>query len=91
MGRLLDDGRLPLDDLAWFKAATEDAKAFYLEALTAQPGEYDQQELENVLWNQTALGAAILKFNKDFKAHPDTATLAVITAPRITEHQESGS
>lgn len=91
MGRLLDDGRLPLDDLAWFKAATEDAKAFYLEALTAQPGEYDQQELENVLWNQTALGAAILTFNKGFKAHPDTATFAVITAPRITEHQESGS
>ena len=91
MGRLLDDGRLPLDDLGWFKAATEDAKAFYLEALTAQPGEYDQQALENVLWNQTALGAAILKFNKGFKAHPDTATFSVITAPRIAEHQESGS
>lgn len=89
LGRLLDEGRLPMDDLAWFKAATEDAKSFYLEALTAQPGDYNQQALDNLLWNKTALGAAIQKFNAGFKAHPDTATFSVIVGPRATEGPES--
>lgn len=38
IGDLLDTETLPTDDLKWFKLAIEDAKVFYIEALTAHPG-----------------------------------------------------
>ena len=38
LGEYLDLNRLPIDELHWFKKAIEDAKVFYLESMTAQPG-----------------------------------------------------
>ena len=53
LGGLLDRDALPTDDLKGFKLAIEDAKTFYLEALTAQPGDYSAQKVEQILWQQT--------------------------------------
>ena len=66
LGELLDAQRLPTDNLSWFKHAVEDLKVLYLEALTAQPGNYDQQAVQRLLWQQSALGAALLRFHDLF-------------------------
>jgi len=82
LGQLLDDEILPVSELNWFKRAIEDAKVFYLEALTAQPGDYNQEQLQKILWNDTAMGAAILKFNDMFLANTELSSFARIIAPR---------
>ena len=82
LGTLLDNETLPIAELKWFKSAIEDAKVFYLEALTAQPGRYNQEQLERLFWHETALGTAILKFNKMFTAHAELSYMSRIIVPR---------
>jgi len=82
LGILLDNQTLPITELKWFKNAIEDAKVFYLEALTAQPGRYNQDQLEKLIWHETTLGAALLKFNDLFIAHPELSYMARIITPR---------
>ena len=41
---LLDENKMPSDN-TWLKYAVEDIKAFYYEAMTAQPGDYDSDTL----------------------------------------------
>jgi D-proline reductase (dithiol) PrdB len=82
LGVLLDNESLPIEELSWFKHAIEDTKAFYLEALTAQPGDYNQPEIEEVFWRQTRMGAAIIRFNDRFLAHAELAFIARIIVPR---------
>ena len=76
----LEAGRLPTD-LEWFKAAIEDAKSYYVEALTAQPGSYDAQEISATLWHDTQLGAALRRFHDGFVAKGQ-APFARIVLPR---------
>ena len=45
LGEHLDNNRLPTD-IVWLKHAVEDIRAFYVEALTAQPGDYDPQTIQ---------------------------------------------
>lgn len=87
LGEDLDAEQLP-SDLRWFKAAIEDAKAYYIEALTAQPGDYDPQEVYSILWHDTQLGAALRKFNSAFLAHPKLAGFARIVLPREALEQQ---
>lgn len=82
MGEYLEQEMLPINALEWFKAAIEDAKAFYLEALTAQPGNYDQNRLYAMLWHETVLGAALGTFYERFQAHPKLHGFARILLPR---------
>ena len=82
LGKLLDADDLPVDDLGWFKLAIEDAKVFYLEALTAQPGEYDQRQVQKTLWRETVLGAALIRFCEKFEATDNLRMFARIIAPR---------
>ncbi|HIG43124.1 MAG: hypothetical protein ABGY96_16060 [bacterium] len=82
LGALLDEGQLPVSDLTWFKRAIEDVKAFYLEALTAQPGDYDQQQIQNLMWQQTVLGAALIQFYKMFQEVEQLRPFSRIVAPR---------
>ena len=82
LGELLDAGRLPADELKWFKLAMEDAKAYYIEALTAQPGEHDHQQVRNWLWQDTQLGAGLAVFHKWFRQDPKLSLFARLVAPR---------
>ena len=82
LGKYLDAGTLPTDELQWFKQAIEDAKAYYLEALTAQPGNYDQTEVYSTIWHETQLGAALAKFYEGFQSHPKLALFARLILPR---------
>jgi hypothetical protein len=82
LGGLLDRDTLPTDDLKGFKLAIEDAKTFYLEALTAQPGDYSAQKIEQILWQQTQLGAGLKRFYDRFSAIPKLAIMARLIASR---------
>ncbi|MEQ9450206.1 MAG: hypothetical protein RJQ07_01360 [Pseudomonadales bacterium] len=79
----LDGGQIT-DDITWLKRAVEDIKAFYLEAMTAQPGEYDSQALQQQFWRDTSFGAAVLAFYHQFQNSGDNQLqlVARILAPR---------
>ena len=78
----LDDQSGPLPDLKWFKYAIEDAKAYYSEALTAQPGDYPPALVFEQLWQETTLGAALKVYYEYFHSHPELHNFARIIAPR---------
>ena len=91
LGALLDAGQLPLNELKWFKLAMEDAKAYYLEALTAQPGEHDHQQVQNTLWHETQLGAGLALFHKWFSKDPKLSLFARLVAPRQAVESATGA
>ena len=64
----LVDGR-PLADS--FKLAVEDLKAFYLEAVTAQPSSSTSSDLSKWFWEQTAAGELLWSLRKALREHPD--------------------
>lgn len=82
LGDYLDRDQLPVDQLDWFKRAIEDAKIYYVEALTAQPGSYEQTAVYRTLWFETELGRGLRKFYEAFAAHPRLAPFARIVLPR---------
>lgn len=79
----LDDGVLPTD-ITWLKRAIEDIKAYYLEAMTAQPGDHDSREFQDKFWQETVFGAAVLAFYHRFQNSEDDRMrlIARILAPR---------
>lgn len=79
----LDGGVLPTD-ITWLKRAIEDIKAFYMEAMTAQPGDYDSGALQTRFWGETSFGAAVLAFYHQFQNSEDDRLklIARILAPR---------
>jgi D-proline reductase (dithiol) PrdB len=89
LANYLDTEQLPTSELRWFKPAIEDVKAYYLEALTAQPGSYDQTQVYDTLWHETQLGAALLKFYKGFNSHPRLHPFARIVLPRAAVENDS--
>ena len=82
LGKYLDLNHLPIDELQWFKQAIEDAKVFYLEAMTAEPGDHDQNQIYQKLWHETQLGAGLFLFQERFAAHPTLHPFARIILPR---------
>ena len=82
LGEYLDLNQLPIDELQWFKRAIEDAKAFYVEAMTAQPGDYEQTQIYEVLWRETQLGAGLSQFYEGFRTHPTMRPFARLILPR---------
>ena len=90
LGEYLDLNRLPIDELHWFKQAIEDAKVFYLEAMTAQPGNHDQMQVDQTLWRETQLGAGLFLFYKGFRAHPTLHPFARLILPRSAERGTTG-
>ncbi len=78
----LDGESDKIPELNWLKAAVEDLKAYYSEALTAQPGEYSAELIQTQLWQETSLGEAMKAYHNHFAADPNTKMLARIFAPR---------
>ena len=79
----LDEGVRP-KDITWMKRAVEDIKAYYMEAMTAQPGEYDSQALQAEFWQETSFGAAVLALFDQFQNSDDDRIklIARMLAPR---------
>lgn len=83
LGACLDEAVLPTD-IVWLKSAVEDLRAYYIEAMTAQPGDYEVGTLQAKFWRETALGAAILTVYHQFLESKDNRLrlMARILAPR---------
>lgn len=56
------------------KHACEDLKAFYSEAMSAQPGMTSSLAVEHWLWNETALGRALWRLREENTGHTDPYT-----------------
>lgn len=82
LAEYLDTANLPTDDLVWFKHASEDAKTYYLEAMTAQPGEQNPANLHKLLWTQTALADGLALLAERLGQAPDLEQFARILVPR---------
>lgn len=82
LGEMLDTDQVPNSDLRWLKYAIEDAKAYYFEAFTAQPGPYAHDELDKMLWQETQLGSALRTCYQILYSNPQTRAFAGIVAPR---------
>ena len=78
----LDDRSTALPEFLWFKRAIEDAKAWYAEALTAQPGDYPPGYGEQLIWKDTVLGEGLKQYYAYFSSQPDQALLARLVASR---------
>lgn len=87
----LDDRTAPLPDTVWFKFATEDAKAYYSEAMTAQPGDYQPGAIERMLWEETVLGDALRTYYDRFIDDPRLKFLARTVAPRWAVGKSTGN
>ena len=77
----------------WLKPATDDLKAFYVEAMTAQPGHYDDAEITRQFWQATELGAALIVVYEHFQ-NAEASHLkqfARILAPREAVGRATGS
>ena len=53
------------------KYTCEDLKAFYSEAMSAQPGMSASLTVENWLWNETVLGKMLWRLREDHVNYPD--------------------
>lgn len=54
------------------KHTCEDLKAFYSEAMSAQPGMSSSLAVENWLWNETVLGKVLWNFREEHVDDPDS-------------------
>ncbi len=54
-----------------FKLAVEDLKAFYLEAVTAQPGSGSAQAINNWFWDETAAGELLWDLRQRLRKDAD--------------------
>ncbi len=69
------------------KFACEDLKAFYSEAMSAQPGMSSSLAVENWLWNETVLGKTIWKFREEQVDNPDSYTSYLAKRGLIPDRQ----
>lgn len=91
LGEYLDADQLPTEELYWFKRAIEDAKIYYIEAFTAQPGSYNHNKVYATLWSQTLLGAGLAQFYQGFSTHPELQSFARIILPRDAVANATGT
>ena len=68
--------------MVWFKHASEDAKTYYLEAMTAQPGDQNPASLHKLLWTQTVLADGLVLLAERLSRTPGLEQFARILVPR---------
>ncbi len=91
LGELLDEtagsreaffARALVDGVIEFKQGLEDAKAFYQEALGAQPSHRNAQAIHDWLWHMSSLGAALIEVFEAFGEHEKLASIGRVLVPR---------
>jgi D-proline reductase (dithiol) PrdB len=90
LAKWLDHPQGALPDLKWFKYAIEDAKAYYSEALIAQPGNYPSGHILQLFWGETQLGEAIKRYHEYFEGDPNLKPFSRIVASRDAIHRSTG-
>ncbi|MEL6831303.1 MAG: hypothetical protein AAFO63_14320, partial [Pseudomonadota bacterium] len=91
LGSWLDDRQQPLPNFQTFKNGIEDAKAWYSEAISAQPGEYAPGQVQMHLYAETAFGSALKVYFELFVDDPALALYARTIAPRWVVEANTGS
>lgn len=79
--------RLEVEVGPMLKFACEDLKAFYSEAMSAQPGMSTSLAVENWLWNETVLGKLLWKFREGNLENPDAYTRYLAQRSLIPDRQ----
>ena len=69
------------------KFVCEDLKAFYSEAMSAQPGMSSSLAVENWLFNETALGKILWKFREEHTDDTDSYTKYLARRSLIPDRQ----
>ena len=82
LAQWLDHRDQALPDLKWFKYAIEDAKAYYSESLTAQPGDYPAGQVQQQFWGETVLGEALKQYYQHFSQDKQLEVFARLVAKR---------
>lgn len=80
----------PRNDLeigVMLKYACEDLKAFYSEAMSAQPGMATSLAVEHWLWNETALGAALWRLREANTENADDTTRYLAQRTLVPDRQ----
>lgn len=91
VGGWLDAPDQPLPDFERFKHGIEDAKAWYSEAISAQPGDYPPGQVQKHLYAETVLGAALKAYFQRFIDDKQFALYARTIAPRWVVEANTGS
>ena len=91
IGGWLDDRSAPFPDVLQFKFGIEDAKAWYSEAMSAQPGDYAPGQVEQLLYRDTIFGAALKEYFDMFAGDEKTINLARMIAPRWAMEASTGT
>ena len=64
LAHLLTEKSIPPTEFSWFKETIEELKFFYLEAMTARPGEPNEKALEELFWRDTVFGEALIECHR---------------------------
>ena len=81
LANLLTAESIPPTEFTWFKEAIEELKFFYLEAMTARPGQPNQHALEVIFWTDTVLGEALIECHRILE-EAGLGAMGRIIAPR---------
>ncbi|MEG9862658.1 MAG: glycine/sarcosine/betaine reductase selenoprotein B family protein [Parvularculales bacterium] len=91
IGDWLDYRDRPLPDYRDFKHGVEDAKAWYSEAISAQPGDYAPGQVQSYMYGETTFGAAMKEYFDLFINDKELAVYARTIAPRWVVEANTGS
>ena len=81
LGEMLDKKTIPPNELVWLKRAIEELKFFYMEAMTAQPGNLSHEALDSIFWQDSVLGEALIQCHQ-ILVNQGQAEMARIIASR---------
>jgi hypothetical protein len=72
-GEIPDNPRDDLPIASTLKYAVEDLKSYYIEGITAQPGQENasSKKLDNWFWDETVCGQVLLTIKKTCESSPD--------------------
>ena len=86
-----DDASVDFPDPTWLKLALEDLKAFYSEAITAQPGDYGAGYSDSVIFEDTVLGELIVHYVAHFEAQDPNHPFVRVIASREQLKRSTGN
>ena len=78
-------------DLTELKFALEDLKAFYAEAIMSRPGDYAVGYAEQIIYEESNLGALIMAYVEYFDANEQTKPFVRVLTSRASVGRSTGS
>jgi len=61
LGEMIERKTIASNELVWLKRTIEELKFFYMEAMTAQPGNLSHEALDSIFWQDSVLGDALIQ------------------------------